>query len=459
MADAGGGQNVLVLAGSAADQLVAALAHVACAFSPAADGAGWPTWQLWTKYYSADVALHSLAAPAPDAGAELLPSGCALVLAFDLSAASSGAGGPSQPARAAWARLLDEREQSGEPVETRVCVGFAPQCEGAGAEAEAEAARLSDWALEVGAEYVRLVEGERPQPQARERLGAARVVEILECHPWPRMRTPPLPPAGGRGQGGAPPAPAGPESSDHTSHARGNAGTLGDGGETDGASARPGDALLGPAGGGSDDDAAAAELAALSARAARPRVRAALKLALNAARAECAQLAAHGPAGSGAAADAAEYGRLEGLASRPRTLEALRALRAGAEAEAAAFAAAPAAAAASTGARGPAPPAASSVADAEAREADARVQQLMASAGLGEPREEAGTDDGDDEEGGGAGLEKLMAQMARLRDHGGRMDSADRRERAAELALEAARLCGFADGEGESSSDEGERGL
>jgi hypothetical protein len=36
-----------------------------------------------------------------------------------------------------------------------------------------------------------------------------------------------------------------------------------------------------------------------------------------------------------------------------------------------------------------------------------------------------------------------MAQMAQLRDQGGGLDDETRRERAAGLVLEAARLCGF----------------
>lgn len=497
------GPNVLVVAGTAAGKLVTELERNGGVFTPAVAGASGPTWHIWTKYYSADVELHVPALDAvlsPSTGAELLPAGCALVLAFDLSASSADSGGPSAQSRAEWQAVLDKLDEHGACVETRVCVGFEPKPQAeeradtltgdadarrkTAADVQAEAARLAEWSLAISAEFVHVVEGEEAQPSARERVGVSRVCEIVECHSWAHMHTPPLPPRGSQGQSAPPLAMAAPEMSDHLSHAHGALGTLecaaaaehGTGSSGSAAEARAVDTP-------SIDDAAASELAALRAQATRPRVRAALD-ALHATFAQSSALAANGAlpapaaaasapaatteqpaaAAATAAADAAELRRLNSSARRPRTHAALRALLVEAEAEAAQLTrAAGGAVAEPAGPRGSAAPAsrapplprcaAAAGDDDDEREAAARVQQLMASAGLDGPH--AALDGGEEADGDGssAGLEKLMAQMAHIRDHGHGMDDADRRKRAAELAMEAARLCGFADDENGSSSE------
>jgi len=89
-------------------------------------------------------------------------------------------------------------------------------------------------------------------------------------------------------------------------------------------------------------------------------------------------------------------------------------------------------------------------------EAEARLAQLMRSAGMSADAKEAeemlsgGGDGGDAVQ----SVEQLMARMTGLRDHGSGLDDATRRARAANLALEAARLCGFEEGDGDSSEDE-----
>jgi hypothetical protein len=72
----------------------------------------------------------------------------------------------------------------------------------------------------------------------------------------------------------------------------------------------------------------------------------------------------------------------------------------------------------------------------------------MQSAGLGGGGERG--DGGRGHDGGQEELERLMGQMAQLRDHGGGLGDETRRERAAGLALEAARLCGFDSGADDS---------
>jgi hypothetical protein len=71
-------------------------------------------------------------------------------------------------------------------------------------------------------------------------------------------------------------------------------------------------------------------------------------------------------------------------------------------------------------------------------EVDRRLRELMQSAGLG-----GGGGSGDQGRRHGVGqveLERLMGQMAQLRDHGGGLGDVMRRERRTPLALEAARL-------------------
>ncbi|KAG8461350.1 hypothetical protein KFE25_010537 [Diacronema lutheri] len=473
-----GAPNVLLVAGTAAEQLASELERTGGAFSPPGDGARDTIWHVWTKYYSADVHVRVLPAREPHEADALLRARGALMLAFDVCAPCDAADGPSARARAEWARLLSEREARGEGVETIVCVGFEPTSAADGearaarrASAAAEMARLSAWSLGVGAESVPLVQGEPVHMRAREKCGVARIAEIVECHAWAETHTPQRPPpaqwrcspAGAPRAAAAPEPPSEPalDFSDAACYQLHASGTLGEcAGGDDGRGAHlPADAAADAAA-----SAAAGEFSALRDLATRPRVRAAL------AQARAAFLPSVVERASAEAA-AAELRALHAAATRPRTRDALFVLLAQVEAGAKASAEAMADAGVGThagraGGRDPEARAVQQVigrhdaSDVDEREAEARLQQLMASA-----RTQRGGAGGDDDDGDGdgngdgdgdgdSGLERLMGRMAQLRQHGHGLDSAARRERAAELALEAARLCGFADGEGGSSSDE-----
>lgn len=173
---------------------------------------------------------------------------------------------------------------------------------------------------------------------------------------------------------------------------------------------------------------------------------------------------APGRAAGGMADALLEARALHGGATRPRVQHALERLQAtlaregvapDAEAATAAPAAAPGAGAQAGGAaEGGAKT--SSTAPPGEDEARRRVQQLMRSAGLDA---DSAADPSDADPGAppdSERLEAVVAEMTKLRDHGGALDPAERRARAERTALELAKLIGL-DGEG-SDDEEAEAG-
>jgi hypothetical protein len=458
--------NVLVVYGTAARELVAELERAGEAVSPPAHAAADATWHVWTKYYSADVALRVLHtdADADELSADALAAAGvagALVLAFSHDE-TDGAEGPGSRARAAWLRALRASADSGAAglddddgggggrcaVETVVCAavwtGVQPM--------PAPSADLTAWCLDASAELVTFA-CDAPPPAAVGALaaaagveseGVARLAEVLQCHMWASMRMPPGPP---------------PVRRHVTAGARELIGSEDPAYCDDGG---------GRAAGADADGDALAELARLRAASRRPRVQRALE-------ALAAQIAADAFAVAVAAAAAAAQGEgdaasAEGEAERARASAAdasplppqpavPSAVRPSDAAEAVADAvdvppvgvegsAAPSASASlspppppAAAASGPDAAAAAAASDDEG-ETERRLRALMQGAG-GPGFPDSGDDDAADERDTNAGLEKLMAEMRTLRDHGGSLEHDARRARAAQLALEAAALCGF----------------